>query len=286
MGSTSVRVQRYLLGGTERMLVVAGGSPVRELGNFQRRESGWMPAPPLVPSGVDLAYVEVSGARACVIGVDESVWIVEGSLEAQLDVPFPVRHCAFSPDASLVAFSGQYGQYQLRITDLLGAPLADFDRLNLQANHAGFAYGTDGPNLVRLAWSTLELEVLPSPAWCRDEAGEGELVFHAVSIVGTAALVEASCPTIDSHFSGVYLLQLEDGAAPRPLLEPRAWDILQIARLADGSALISQLPYGDGDLPDGGDRFLRVSSDGTVQELGPFSDMPVPLHAPVGNVAP
>jgi hypothetical protein len=306
MSLSAVRVQRHVVMGTEHLLVVYGGdgSPLRTLAELERAGSAWQPASPLMPTGADTAFVEVFelGSRACVVGVDGSAAIIERLSEVQsrvrVEPPFAVELCAFSPDGSRVAFSGRRGQgglRTLRVTNLGGLVLADFDGVYLQTNHGDFAYGTDGPNLIRFNWMSFALETLPSPrGWCeapllqsdRNETGQGGVIFHRVSIVGAAALVEAACRTIDSRYSGVYLLPLEDGAVPRALLEPTFWDILQIGVLADGSALIAHLPSSADAVPDAGDRFLQVSLDGNVQELGPFSDVPVPLHAPVVNLAP
>jgi hypothetical protein len=41
--------------------------------------------------------------------------------------------------------------------------------------HLGLDYGTAGSNFVRLDWSTLELEVWPSPAWCLDADGQSNV---------------------------------------------------------------------------------------------------------------
>ena len=108
------------------------------------------------------------------------------------------------------------------------------------------------------------------------------MVWHDVQLIGSAAaLVEQHCCCTDCHSSGVYLLQLSPGASPRPVLAPTEWQILQISHLSDDSAMIARGWRTSTSEFEGGHRLLRVSREGSVNEVGPFPDLPTPLHAPV-----
>jgi hypothetical protein len=199
-----------------------------------------------------------------------------------VELPFPGDRCGFSPDGSFATFMGRLGRYELRVTDLDGAAIADFDLLYLQADLDHYSYGTDRKHLVRLDWNTLQLEILPSPAWCVS-GGNDSTVWHDVHLIGSSgtAVVEQRCACTDCHISGVYVLQFSPGAAPQTVIAPTEWQILQISVFPDDSALIAKSWRTGAAKFEGGDRFLRVARDGSVTELGPFPDLPSPLHAPV-----
>jgi hypothetical protein len=209
-------------------------------------------------------------------------------------VPFAARQCKFSAGGSRVWFSEYEAALgKVWIADRNGASVAEFDNFAIQASHGGFAYGTNRKSLLRLDRSSLELEALPSPAWCKDYSGDGLGLdsgdYHQVHLVGSAAVVESYCPCIDCHLSGVYVLPLSGAEPAQRLIEPAEWDILQLAALADGSLVIAQSRYqpnGVSQLPPGADRFLRFTPDGQMTELGPFPGLPTPVHAPAGPGAP
>ncbi|MEY2934008.1 MAG: hypothetical protein RL033_4757, partial [Pseudomonadota bacterium] len=159
--ATDMKALRYSFAGTERVLL-------GRLGQFERSDSGWQQLPSPIPASGEPNWITPSpdGAQLCVVGEDGSAWLVDGSAAIALDLSFTSDRCSFSPNGSLAAFTGVPGRYNLHLADLHGASVADFDYLYLQQNRAGFAYGTNGPQLVRLNWQSLELETLPSPTWC------------------------------------------------------------------------------------------------------------------------
>jgi hypothetical protein len=285
---SSMRVQRFFLDGVQHLLIAGDGTALAQLGHFEHGARGWQPAAPLLPGGGNVIWVSVSseGTPLCAIAADQSSWLLSRDGALQLDAPLPAGRCGFSSVADRVWFSGFYYTSQVWVADHAGTRLTEIDNFVPQANAGHFAYGTRDGRLQRLDWNTLELQPLTTPAWCRSEAGVDTGVSHRVQIVGSVALVENSCRCGDCHFSGVYLLPLAEGASAQPLVEPTEWQILQIARLADGSAAIAQHwlqpVLNQVGIPSGGDRFLRVAPDGDVSELGPFPGMLQPLHGPVG----
>jgi hypothetical protein len=236
----------------------------------------------------------------CAAAKDGSAWITDGTRTVAL-APQLINRCGFSPDGFRVFFfNAWYNETALSVYDTSGEMLATFPNLQLHESRAGFAYGSNGSagnELVRLNWQTLELEVLLGreqlPAgWCAvelrsatSEDPEGYLdnsVRSEVWPLEAALIVEQQCSCIDSRCSGVYVLPL-DGSAPRPLFEPRDWQgFLNIAVLADGSGLIAQQEKAVGFGAQSSDRLLRIAPNGDVTELGPFPDLPTPLHAPLG----
>jgi hypothetical protein len=278
----SLRVLRYAysygFGDGEHLLL--GG-----IGQFTRRDGVWQPLPSPLPSRAELLWATFSpdAMRLCAVAVDGSGWLVDASGARAVPLPFPSDHCRFSPDASLAAFTGRPGRNELRLTDLNGTAVADFDSVYLQVDFDDSSYGTSGKNLVRLNWYTLELVTLPSPPhWC-ESRGEDATVWHDVQtlISSSTLVVEQHCACTDCHASGVYLLQLSLGASPQPLLSPTEWQVLQISPLHDTSVLIARSWRSGTTEFEGGDRLLRVSPDGSVHEIGPFPALPTPLHAPL-----
>jgi hypothetical protein len=282
-------VMRYRFGAADRIFL-AGSTydSAPQVGHYERTASGWRPVESPIPSGTPLSWVAASsdGTRLCALSDDQSAWLITADSATEFGLPLPSARCSFSPDGSRAVFTRWSGIGTFVVTDLNGAPLATFERLFLEAHRAPFSYGSSGKNLVRLDWGSLELEVLPSPVWCRGNEDFNTGVAHRVQLLESVAVVEGSCSCVDCHHSGVYLLPLNDGATAEPLILPREWEILQIGRLTDGSALIAQHPWLPGTtFPSEGDRFLRVSPDGQVTELGPFAGLPLPLHAPIGVAA-
>jgi hypothetical protein len=287
-------MRRYRLNGSEH-LFVAG------VGHFARSAAGWVSAE--LPGGVgpELEWIATSssGSLLCALGKDGGAWITGGTRTVSLAAQGSNR-CGFSPDGSRVFFNASYNEGELRVYQTEGGLQAIFPNLQLHESRAGFAYGSNGPagnELVRLNWQTLELEVLLGreqlPAgWCAvelqsatSEYPEGYFdnsVRSEVWPLEAALIVEQQCGCIDSRCSGVYVLPL-DGSAPRPLFEPREWaGFLDIATLADGSALIAGQEKAVGFGAQSSDRLLRIAPNGDVTELGPFPDLPAPLHAPLG----
>ena len=288
--ASELHVQRYRFGDAKRIFIAGGNiQPPPQVGHYERAASGWQPVESPLPSGKPLHWVAPSsdGTRLCAVNGDASGWLITAGTVIEFALPFVSARCRFSPDGSRAVFTEWSGFGKLVVTDTTGVPLATFDRIFLEAHREPFSHGSNGESLVRLDWRSLELEVLPSPVWCRGLEENNTGVGHRVRLLESVAVVENNCGCTDCHLSGVYLLPLAEGAAAEPLISPREWDILQVARLADGSALIAQHPHvPDKPLPTAGDRFLRVSTDGLVTELGPFAGLSLPLHAPVGASAP
>jgi hypothetical protein len=282
-------VQRYRFGAADRIFLAGSTyNPTLQVGHYERTANGWRPVESPLPAGKPLSWVAASsdGTRLCALSDDQSAWLITGDSVTEFQLPLPSARCSFSPDGSRAVFTKWSGIGTFVVTDLNGAPLATFERLYLEAQREPFSYGTDGKSLVRLDWRSLELDVLPTPAWCSTREGYDTGVAQRVQLLESVAVVEGYCSCIDCHNSGVYLLPLAEGAAAEPLISPRGWEILQIGRLTDGSALIAQHPWLPGTtFPTEGDRFLRVSPDGLVSEVGPFAGLPLPLHAPLGAAA-
>jgi hypothetical protein len=268
----TLRVSRYFFDRSERL--VLGG-----IGQFVRGPGAWQS----LPSRVELLWAATSPdvSRFCAIAAGGSGWLVDSSGAHAVQLPFPGDHCSFSPGGAFATFTGQPGRNELRVTDLEGTAVADFGSLYLQVDLDHYSYGTTGKNLVRLDWDTLEVATMPSPSdWCTSR-GQDTTVWHDVQLIGSALIVEQQCACADCHSSGVYLLQFSPDASPQPIVAPREWRILQISVYPEALALIARSWQSGASEFEGGDHLLSVSSDGTVTEIGPFADVPGPLHAPV-----
>jgi hypothetical protein len=263
---------RYNLGAGERIYIPG-------VIHVERTATGYVPVelPPGVPQDLDWFRASPSGTHACAKGNDGTAWLLDGTRAIQLDLPSPLGGCLFASRGGRLLFnSGYAGQSTGWVFDLQGNVLASFNNLDLQIDQSAIGYGSVGHSVVEVDWSSLSLHTLLNPgADAGYQAGAARLW-----LMGESLLVEQDMGCMDCHASSLDMLTIAGGTIT-PVLDFHGWDFMQVAILADGTALIARASALGSTHTLSPDRLLRVDALGGVTDVGPFPGLVSDLHAPI-----
>lgn len=245
--------------------------------HLKRGGQGYLPVafPKPVPATAR-AFDASSSRHLCVAGPDQSAWLIGPDGPLALNLSEPLGSCRFGSEGDLVLFSSGFSDDSTTtIFDLSGTVLGSFDNLWLQVDDAETGYASVSTDVVRIDWSSLELT---SMGFDDEPVPAGVEAFVQLSQLAGALLVERHAGCDDCHLSSAWVLPL-DGSSPTRVVDEHEWLFMQTTLLADGSAAITSSPS---NAASPNDHLLIVDGDGETRSLGPFDDVPLPLHAPVG----
>ena len=265
-------IHRYALGAGERIYIPG-------VIHVERTATGYVPVelPPGVPADLGWFRGSPSGTHACAAARDGTAWLLDGTHTIKLDLPSPLGGCQFVERGDRLLFgSGYSGQSTKWVLDLRGNVLASFNNLDLQIDQSAIGYGSVGHSVVEVDWSTLSLHTLLSLGVDAGyQAGRARLW-----LMGESLLVEQDMGCIDCHASSLDVLTIA-GETVKSVLDFHGWDFMQVAILADGTALVARSSALGSTEALSPDRLLRFNSRGGVTDVGPFPGLVSDLHAPI-----